>query len=394
MPEIVMPRLSDSMEEGTIVAWLVEDGGEVEIGQEIIEIETDKANMPYESDAAGTLRITAQVGETLPIGSVIATVGEVSGGDDSGPEPAAEANPQPSASARAPVNKKQGISASPVARRVAAKLGVELGAITGSGPFGRILKKDVVTQAGRQSVAETPGSAASAGADPASGSKSVPLSKIRQVVARRMAEAKATIPDFSLETDVNMSRSLELHDRLRNLSDPAPSLNDLIVMATGRTLMRHPRVNSTWRGDHLDQYGQANIGVAVATDQGLVVPTVRNADRLSLGEIAATSRELVGKARDGRLTPPELDGGTITVSNLGMLGVERFTGVINPPQAAILCIGRIVDRPGAGDDDGLVMVPTMTITMVCDHRVLDGADGARFLGDLRKTLEQPALLLL
>lgn len=408
MPDILMPRLSDSMEEGTVVAWLKADGDEVAVGDEVVEIETDKATMPYESDAAGRLVIKAAEGETLPVGAVIGTVGEpapAAAGSPESPAPdnvAAAADTPGSSPVTAPESGRDGVSASPIARRAATHLGIEIGAVAGSGAYGRIFKRDVIAHAEStppsvsepQATPVAPASPAAGVADPgAADSEMVPLSRIRQIVARRMTEAKSTIPDFTLEVDINMAPLLALRRDLKEVLDPPPSINDLLVKAVGRCLTRHPRVNSTFRGDHLEQFGRVNVGVAVATDQGLVVPTIKDADRRPLSEIVASSRELVERARVGTLTPDDMDGGTITVSNLGMLGIDRFAGVINPPQAAILCVGRTVDRAVAGNNGEIVMAPCLTATLVCDHRVLDGADGARFLADLREIIEQPLTML-
>ncbi len=423
MTEILMPRLSDSMEEGTIAGWLKADGEEVSAGDEIVEIETDKTTMPFESDASGKLAILAADGETLPVGTVIATVGgESSSGAAAGPPseknaaisedgrgPAREPTPSgPAHDSLAPVadGSARRVSASPIARRVAERLGVDLGQVPGSGPYGRILKRDVVAwtetppsqdvglaPSTPAAVAAAPTTPAPNAAEPGLVSEIVPLSRIEQIVAERMTLSKSTVPDFSLEADVNMTGLLELREELRGLLDPVPSINDLIIKAVGRCLQEHPRVNSTFRGDHIEQFGRINVGMAAATEQGLVVPTIRDADITPLGAIAATSRALVEKARSGSLTPAELDGGTITVSNLGMLGVDRFSGVINPPQAAIVCVGRTTRRYTEGANGEPVAAPVLTITMVCDHRVLDGAQGARFLSDLQDLMEAPMKML-
>ncbi|WP_228430817.1 dihydrolipoamide acetyltransferase family protein [Baekduia soli] len=221
----------------------------------------------------------------------------------------------------------------------------------------------------------------------------VELSRLQQTVARRMAESRATIPDFSLQMDVDASALLALRDRLRELGDHPPSVNDLVVKAAALALVRHPRVNASWRDGAVELYARVNVGVAVAAEQGLVVPTIADADRKSLGTIAAEARALAERVRAAEITPPELAGGTFTVSNLGMFGVSAFTAVINPPQAAILAVGAVREVP-AVRDGALVAVPTMGLTLCCDHRVLDGSQGARYLAEVRDLLEQPLRLAL
>ena len=394
MADVVMPRLSDSMEEGTLLRWLRRDGEEVTRGEEIAEIETDKATMAYEADESGVLTIVAPEGSTLPVGAVIAAIGDPT----TAPTPAGSDGVAVLAVAAAPARAVAApraavaISASPVARRVAARLGIDPATLVGSGPGGRVLKRDVVAAADAPPVAAEP-VVAEPVAPAAGASTQVELTRIQQVVARRMAESHATVPDFALQVDVDMRAALALREQLRPLLDPVPSVNDLLVKATAWALRRHPRVNGAYRGDTVEQFTRVNVGMAVATDTGLVVPTLHDADVRPLGVLAAEARRLAQRARDGELTPPELSGGTFTVSNLGMLGVDRFAGIVNPPQAAILCAGAIVKRPIADADDAVVVAPCLTLTLVCDHRVLDGADGARFLADVRRALEQPLAAL-
>ena len=327
MADVSMPRLSDSMEEGTILKWLKSDGDEVKRGDELVEIETDKANMTYEADQDGVLSITASEGDTLSVGEKIATIGE------------AAAEPEPAKAEAAP----------------AARTGQ-----TGRG--------DAETQE---------------------------LSRLQQTVARRMAESKATAPDFVLYVEVDMEEAVELRKQLKAAagSRPAPSFNDLIVKAAALALTEFPRANGAYRDGKFELYGRVNVGVAVAGQDALVVPTVFDADRKSLGEIARESRALAEKVRDGKITPPELSSGTFTVSNLGMYGIDRITPVINPPQAAILGVGAMNPQPAVVD--GEVTVRTrMTLTLVCDHRILYGADAAEFLSRIRERLEHPLSLVL
>ncbi len=421
MPDVPMPRLSDSMEEGTIIRWLKADGDEVKRGEEIVEIETDKANMTYEADSAGVLAIVAPEGATVPIGAPIATIG-------GGSAAAAAAEPAPAAPATvaepvASVAPDSGegtasrrFSASPLARRIAAKTGVALEALRGSGPYGRILKADVVGAgsgagaAGNGAAVAAPAASAPAVVTPAPAAQPAPaatesagakgtatvqeLSRLQQTVARRMSESKATVPDFTIEMDVDMTAALALRAQLKQSTDTPPSLNDVVIKCVAGALRRHPRVNGSYRDGRFESYERINVGVAVATDDGLVVPTVHDADRRSLGDVAAEVRRLAGRVRSGEITPPELAGGTFTISNLGMFGVDRFAGVVNPPQAAILCVGAVTRRPAVGPDGELVARDQMTLTLVSDHRILYGADAARFLGDVRAALEAPLGVML
>jgi pyruvate dehydrogenase E2 component (dihydrolipoamide acetyltransferase) len=537
MPDVAMPRLSDSMEEGTILKWLKADGDEVAKGEELVEIETDKATMTYEADAEGTLSIVADEGSTLAIGEVIARIGEgdgasagagaegrseqeAGGGDgdgdggastataereDGGDEAAAEADGEggdgedataegdagegeeesakgdtgegdeesadgegdeesaeaPSAEADAdeasaeaddddedtpdrdegrpgeqttaaedapPADGNGGRpKASPVARRIARERGVDLSGLEGSGPGGRIVKADVEAaasggadkaeaaqpQKGRAEPAEAePEAAEEAKPEKAAGREPAPSgdaqtgrgevtvhepTRIQQLIARRMAESKATIPHFTLSTDVDMEAAVELRARLKELSEaqdkPAPSYNDMVVKASASALRDFPLANGAYRDGHFELYGRVNIGVAVAADESLVVPTIFDADRKGLGQIAKESRALAEKVRDGRITPPELSGGTFSITNLGMYGVEYFTAVINPPQAAILAVGKLEQRPVVHDGE-VVARSRMTLTISCDHRILYGAPAALFLARIKAILEQPIALAL
>ncbi len=425
MSEVVMPRLSDSMEEGTIIKWLKADGDEVARGDELVEIETDKANMTYEADADGVLSIVASEGDTLAIGEVIARLGG-EGGDTSGaapeespaaPAPAEEAAPRPAeapaaAPASAAPDEPNGrIKASPVARRMARDQGVDLGQLQGSGPGGRIVKADVEARvrdggADAPAPAEPPDGAAAASAPAPSGAGAAPatgkgevrteeLSRTQALIARRMAEAKATVPEFTLTAEVDMEQAAALREELKAVGadGPVPSFNDLIVKACARALREHPRANGAYRDGRFELYDRVNVGVAVAGDDALVVPTVFDADRRSLGEIARETRGLAERVRERSITPPELSGGTFTVSNLGMFGVSDFTAVINPPQAAILAVGAIREVPVVSDGE-IVPGRRMSVTLACDHRILYGADAAKFLGRIRELLEHPVALAL
>jgi pyruvate dehydrogenase E2 component (dihydrolipoamide acetyltransferase) len=370
MAEIAMPRLSDTMEEGTILRWLKQDGEHVRRGEELVEIETDKANMTYESDQEGVLAIVAAEGDTLAVGEPIAHVGETN------------SKPQPAVT-------EQRVKASPVARRMAGEMGVDLKAVSGSGPGGRIVKADLQAQGDHTPPASIAGVATAKGETTTS-----ELSRTQQAIARRMAESKATIPHFTLHMNVDMEACVALRGELKRLTQPqAPTYNDMIVKACALALREHPRVNGSYRDARFQLHSRVNVGVAVATDDALVVPTVFDADAKSLGEIARETRALAERVREHSITPPELGGGTFTVSNLGMFGVQSFAAIVNPPQAAILSIGALEPRAVVRDGE-IVARHTLTLTLGCDHRILYGADAARFLGRVRELLEQPAALTL
>jgi pyruvate dehydrogenase E2 component (dihydrolipoamide acetyltransferase) len=396
MAEIVMPRLSDTMEEGTILSWLIADGEHVKRGQELVEIETDKANMTYESDLEGVLQRIAAEGDTLPVGAVIAQIGS---SDDAGVRAVEDAperevgNGAASSPEVSPAEDPAGerVKASPLARRIASERGVDLHAVRGSGPGGRIVKEDVLQSTAGQQPAQPP-----AGVTTAKGESTVvELSRTQQTIARRMAESKATIPHFALQSDVDMEACVALRSELKDAipTNPAPTYNDMVVKACALALREHPKANGSYRDGQLQLYSRINVGVAVAAQEALVVPTVFDADEKSLGEIARETRALAARVRDGTITPPELGGGTFTVSNLGMFAVASFTAIINPPQAAILSVGSLGPRAVIRDGE-IVSRNTMTVTLACDHRILYGADAARFLALIRELLEAPAALTL
>jgi pyruvate dehydrogenase E2 component (dihydrolipoamide acetyltransferase) len=436
--EVIMPRLSDSMEEGTILRWLKSVGDEVKRGEELVEIETDKANMTYESSEDGTLlEIVAQEGDTLPIGEVIARIGSPdeakSDGRPSPPskkkqaEPAEEPDqPEPRREReREPVRRATAeqatattdgrIKASPIARRMASELGVELARVEGSGPGGRIVKADVVAAAGQVREAEPaapPGRpAAPPGAEQhvraavaeapetAKGEvEVVELNRLQRTVARRMSESKATVPHFYLQMEIDMSEAVELREQLKQIvqeDSPAPTFNDMVVKACGLALREFPRANGAYKDGKVELYSRVNVGIAVAAQDALVVPTIFDADRRSLGEIAKAARSLAGKVREGTVTPPELSGGTFTVSNLGMYGIDNFAAVINPPQAGLLAVGAVAMKPIVEGEKGRIVARhRMGVTLACDHRILYGADGAQFLARVRDLLEQPLSMTL
>jgi pyruvate dehydrogenase E2 component (dihydrolipoamide acetyltransferase) len=411
--DIIMPRLSDSMEEGTIIKWLKDTGASVRVGEPIADIETDKATITYEADADGFLQIVAAEGDTLAIGSTIARLLADADAALSAPKPAAPAAAsgapeavqangdgaagEPAAPVAAPaavVAEPGRVKASPVARRIAGERGVDLASIRGTGPDGRIVKADV--------MAATPGAAPAASSAGESGSvlgakgavTVIEPTRTQQLIARRMASAKATIPEFTVTVEVDAEPALELREQLRNIASPLPSVNDLVVKASALALRAHPNVNSAYVDGHFEHYAAINIGVAVSGEGTLVVPTVFDADTKSLVEIAAQTRVLAGAVREGTISPADLAGGTFTVSNLGMLGVARFTAVINSPQAAILSVGAATPRPVVRPDGSVAVRRIMELTITADHRIIYGAEAAEFLGTVRKRLEKPASLLL
>ena len=458
MADVAMPRLSDSMEEGTILKWLKSDGDEISRGDELVEIETDKANMTYEADESGALQIVAKEGDTLAVGETIATIGggsakpaEDAGGEqepaaeeaapeeesaddapppdrsdvptaeDSAPESEQEDEEAPVATADEQVDQPAGdgngrVKASPIARRMAAELGVELSGLTGSGPGGRIVKSDVQAAAKNGAPAEeapaeqeearpTEPAPEAEAAKPAAKSGDATsgkgettieeLTRLQQTIARRMAESKATAPEFVLTLEVDMGEAVEFRKQLKAAAgdNPPPSFNDFVVKASALALREFPRANGAYRDGKFELYSRINVGIAVAGQDALVVPTIFDADRKSLGEISRDARGLAGKVRDGKISPPELSGGTFSVSNLGMFGIKRFTAVINPPQAAILAVGEMTPRPVVVEGEVAVR-PIMELTLSCDHRILYGADAAQFLGRIRERLENPFSLAL
>jgi pyruvate dehydrogenase E2 component (dihydrolipoamide acetyltransferase) len=426
--DIVMPRLSDSMEEGTVLRWLKGVGDSVEVGEELVEIETDKANMVYESDSGGTLtEILAQEGDTLPVGDPIARVGEASevvtgnGGAPKAPPAAAEApapEPRPAAPTVAPPSPAAvggggdgRVKASPIAKRIARDRGVDLHGLSGSGPGGRIVKADVeraVASGVAAPVAPAAPAPVAAPAGPTPGVAEKPetakgqvqvveLTKLQQTVARRMAESKATAPHFYLQAEIDITAAVEGRAALKAQAkegEPVPTFNDMVVKACALGLREFPRANGAYRDGKIELYSRINVGVAVAAQDALVVPTVFDADLKGLRQISSETRALAARVRDGAITPPELSGGTFTVSNLGMYGISNFHAVINTPQAGILAVGELKPKPVVSASGEIVARQLMGVTLACDHRILYGADGAQFLARVRELLESPLGLAL
>jgi pyruvate dehydrogenase E2 component (dihydrolipoamide acetyltransferase) len=414
MIELTMPKLSDSMEQGTILTWLKGDGEQVEAGEDLLEIETDKATVTHAAEAGGTLQIIAPEGSTVEVGAPIAHVG--SPADTPRRTPPPEANGGSSA-VEVPVPEDGAttvsdatVRATPLARRVAAAHGISLEMVVGSGPLGRITRGDVITKAGIASPptarpigrpAEAPKPAPARSAQPAQAAQAAQAGKgaievveptrVQSLIARRMAEAKATVPHFQVQTEVAIDDAAAFRQQLKELESTAPSFNDLIVKATGLALRRHPLANGSYRDGHFELYSRVNVGIAVAAENALLVPTIFDADQKSLGTIATESRRLAERARDGAITPSELSGATFTVSNLGMYGMTAITPVVNPPQAAILGVGAIRDSLARADGE-IVDRRLLTLTLSCDHRILYGAEAAEFLATIRELLERPLRL--
>ena len=408
--EIKLPRLGQGMESGTIVKWLKSEGDAVEKGEPLYELDTDKVTQEVEADASGVLlKIAVQEGE-VPVGQTVAVIGEqgedvsieepTDGGAPASAEKPAEApkrepererGREASAEPEAPSgNGATGtdgrIKASPLARRIARERGIDLSQLRGTGPEGRIVAEDVER-------AEAAPAAAPVAAAPAGEVEVVPLTSIRRTIARRLTEAW-TVPVFQLTIDVDMERAVALREQLveRAGEGAKPTLSDVLTKVCAAALMQNRSLNAHFAEDGIKRFPAANVGIAVAAPQGLVVPVIRNAELLTIQQIANARAEVVGRARDNKLRQGDLDDGTFTISNLGMFGVQQFIAVLNPPQAAILAVGSVEERPVARAGE-LVARPMMTVTLTCDHRAVDGADGARFLEDVKAFLEEPGLAL-
>lgn len=413
---IEMPKLSDTMTEGTVVRWLKKEGEEVEIGDIIAEIETDKATMEMEAFDEGVLsKISVPEGGKAPVGSAIAVLledGESEVQDPPSAEsiPAASANTPPAAakaleSAAATVNKSQAstpnpadgerIKASPLAKKIAESEGVDLSAVSGTGPGGRIVKADVVatpaTPVPIAAPATAPISPVAEGTD-----QIVELSSMRKIIAERLLTSKVSIPHFYLHLEVDAGPLMALRKQINAQSEASHgnkySVNDFVVKALINASVTVPEANASFNGDHIVQFAHVGISVAIAVDDGLVTPVVKNAEQKSLLAISKEIKEMAVRARDKKLAPNEFDGGTVTISNLGAWGVESFDAIVNPPQAVILSVGGIIEKPVVTDGE-IVPGLRMNLGVSCDHRVVDGAVGAKFLGEIKRLLENPALML-
>jgi pyruvate dehydrogenase E2 component (dihydrolipoamide acetyltransferase) len=454
MPEIQMPKLSDTMTEGTLVAWKKKKGDQVSAGEVLAEIETDKATMEWESPEDGTLtEIYVEAGGKVNVGDKIAFISsegeeapkeekkeekqkpaakeEEKEGKKPQPKPAEQKEKQPQAETEkpAPAEAKQketappqqkktaeaGVSpapkkekqeearlkASPVARRIAAELGIDLSTVKGTGPDGRVTENDVrataksvaaVADRGRAKAESKPAPSIKAGE-----SARIQLSGMRKIIAQRLVESLGPVPHFYLQIDVNAGPLMEAREELKSAGEGAEAakitVNDLVLKAAVQAAVKVPRVNASFDGDAIVQYADVDLGIAVAIEDGLLTPVIRAAQNKSLREISELAKDLAHRARNKRMKPEEFQGGTFTVSNLGGMGIDSFSAVINPPQGFILAVGKITKAPVIDDCDQINVGHRMSVTMSCDHRVIDGALGAEYLKELRHLLENPALLL-
>jgi pyruvate dehydrogenase E2 component (dihydrolipoyllysine-residue acetyltransferase) len=400
--QVILPRLGQGMESGTIVRWLKSEGDEVAKGEPLYELDTDKVTQEVEADIGGVLlRILVPEGE-VPVGTPVAFLGEAGeeipseavasdGGDGEAPEAAPEpevVEPEPAGQLLArTAEQSERIKASPLARRIARERGIDLAALSGTGPEGRIVAEDVE----RAAVAGPPPGRAAAPAR-AGAVERVELTSLRRTVARRMTEAWAA-PAFQIVMSADMTRAQELRARLvERHPEERPTVTDVLTKVCAVSLMRHREVNALYAGDAIELQPAANVGIAVATERGLIVPVIPGCESLTVAQIASARADLVARAREGKLQAADLEGGTFTISNLGMYGVEQFVAVLNPPQAAILAVGTIEERAVAREGE-LVARPMMTMTLTCDHRTIDGATAADFLRTVKEFLEEPGLTL-
>ena len=416
---VKMPRLSDTMEEGTVASWLKKKGDKVEEGEILAEIETDKATMEFESFYDGTLlHIGVQEGETAPVDSILAIIGPegtdvsavLEGGGAKASAPKKTEKEEPAAkeetkSAETSKTTQDGgrIFASPLAKKMAEDLGIDLSNVKGSGENNRIVKKDIeaykpsekaeAKQAAPSEAKEAPAAAPQAYVPAGEESfEEVKNSQMRKTIARRLAESKYNAPHYYLTIEVDMANAMANRKQINELPDVKVSFNDIVIKATAMALRKHPKVNSQWTGDTTKIAKHIHMGVAVAVDEGLVVPVLPFADQMSMTQIGANVKELAGKARNKKLQPQEMEGSTFTVSNLGMFGITEFTSIINQPNSAILSVGAIVEKPVVRNGE-IVVGNTMKLTLACDHRTVDGATGAAFLETLKKYLENPVTML-
>ncbi len=407
--DVILPSLGFDMTEGKLSRWLRQEGERVEKGQAIAEIETEKATVEIEASVSGVLaKIVVQAGQTVPIGTVIGIIAEpgekvaAAAPPPAGAPPVPAAPPSPAPSAEERTEEERGaaggrIKASPVARRMAEEAGLDLAAVKGTGPGGRIMERDVeAATAARPRAAAGPAPPAAPGrtAAGAAAAGPVPLTPMRQAIARRMAQSKATAPHFYLTVDVDMDEAMKVREELNAVAseEEKVSVNDLVVAAAARTLTRFRMLNASYREGALEVHPRINIGIAVALEEGLISPVLRDADTKPLRTIAAESKALSERARAGRLRADDLGSGTFTVSNLGMFDVEQFVAIINPPEAAILAVGAVTPRPVARGG-AIRIAATVKATLSVDHRVADGAQAARFMQALKKLLENPVNLL-
>lgn len=402
----MMEALSPTMEEGRVVEWLKAEGEAVKAGEVLAEVETDKAVMELQARADGVLRkILAPAGSTVPVGGLVAVIAQpdedISAlleqgrpraqvkGTAAAPAPARaapeEASVAPATPPGVPAERTDRVKASPLARRLARERGLDLALVSGSGPGGRIVKRDL------ERIEAAPAAMPSVAA--AAAYRDVPLTQMRKTIARRLVESLGPIPHFFLTVEVDMERAWDAREALNALGEePRISINDILLKVVATALTRHPECNAWWQGDHIRYFNEVHLGMAVAIEDGLITPVLRNAHRKSLREIALEARDLAERARARKLKPEEYTGSTFSVSNLGMLGIDEFTAVINPPEAGIIAVGAITQQPVV-HDGSVVVRRRMRLTMSCDHRVIDGATGARFLQTVKRMLENPLALV-
>ena len=420
-----MPKMSDTMEEGTLVSWQKKVGDQVKSGDILAEVETDKATMELEAYEDGTLLyVGVEAGAAVPVNGIIAVIGEEGANveallarenGEAIDEEAADVEDitdQDSQKTPVPAETTSGVSASdassdrikasPLARRLAEDKGIDLSQLEGSGDNGRIVKRDVdeykpaaKKEAAPAKAAETkaPETAPAPVAAPVGDYEDVPVSQMRKTIARRLSDSLFTAPHFYLTMEINMDKAMQLRPTLNAVSPAKISFNDMVIKACALALKQHPAVNSAWLGDKIRRYKYVNIGVAVAVDEGLLVPVVRDADKKTLSAISGEVKEFAGKAKDKKLQPKDWEGNTFSVSNLGMFGIDEFTAIINPPDACILAIGTIKQTAAFKEDGTPYPVNIMKVTLSCDHRVVDGATGAAFLQTVKKLLEEPMSML-
>ena len=382
--DVIMPAMGATQETGRLVRWFKREGDSITKGEMLMEVETDKSVVEVEAPASGILaQVTAAPDDEIPVGQTIALIvepgeavsgtGEVPGAGTRRKVPARKKAKNPTAPKRAPATAPNAgrLLASPAAKRLAKERGVEIARIQGTGPEGAVVARDVLSTAA-----------------PAAEGAQTPLSRMRRIIGERMTASKQTSPHFYLSMDVDMTAVEARRGLLKQQgTEPVPSFNDFILQAVARALAESPSMNASWTDDGIEQHGEVNLGMAVAVDDGLVVPVIRSADKLPLEELALRSRELATRAQNRKLTPANYQGGTFTVSNLGMFGVDSFTAIINPPQCGILAVGRVASRV-VPDGDAVAVRSMMTMTLSADHRVVDGAIGARFLQRVKQHLEE------
>jgi len=415
MAELIMPKAGDAMTEGKVVKWYKQPGDAVKKGEPVAEIETDKVNLDLEAEADGKLGAhQAKEGDMVPVGGVLAKIlapGESDTAKEEAPAPQRRATDQKDAVKHTtgeyheaieqkgprrdrsapetvsnvvemPAQAGERKRSSPLARRMAREMGVNLDGVQGSGPRGRVVAADI------KNAQAAPAQAKPRQYEPR-GTTTIPLTAMRRTIAKRLAESTGPIPHFYLTADYDVTNLVSIRQQLIDMTGSKVSLNDFIVRAVALSLGQHPNVNASWGDEAITQHGDIHVGIAVATQDGLITPVIRNADQKSVSEIAAEVRALAEKAKNRKLKPEEYQGSTFTISNLGAWGIEEFTAIINPPNAAILAIGAAEARPVVDANRQLVIRDRMKVTMSCDHRIVDGASGADFLKTLRQYVEQP-----